>query len=66
MSKQNKIHQFDRGIIAIFGLLSILSDGWLSDGLVMISMLLWLWLPEWEEKLLSIYFKERNQAKKMH
>ena len=53
MSKHNKIHQFDRGMIVAIGLLSILSDGWLSDVLVMLSMVLWLWMPEWEKQLLA-------------
>ena len=55
MLKNSNVYQIDRIVIAIFGLLSILSDGWLSDGLLMISMLLWLWLPEWEMKLLLLF-----------
>ena len=66
MSKQNKVHQLDRVIIATIGLMSLLSDGWLSDCLIMISMLLWLWLPEWEEKLLSSFLNKRNKSKKVN
>ncbi len=58
MSNTRKLQQLDRVIIAIIGLFSVLSDGWLSDCLVMASMLLWLWLPEWEEKLLKMYKRQ--------
>ncbi len=60
------VHQLDRIVIATIGLLSILSDGWLSDCLVMLSMIIWLWLPECEAKLISFYNKKTIQAKKMH
>ena len=66
MSRQSKIHQLDRIIIAIIGLISVLNDGLVSDCLMMASMLLWLWLPEWEKKLILIANKKRKQAKKVH
>jgi hypothetical protein len=64
MSKISKVHQIDRVVIAIIGLLSVLSDHWLSDWLIMISMLLRLWPPEWKEKLLLFSDKKHIQAKK--
>ncbi len=64
MLKSNDVHQLDRVVIATIGFLSILSDGWLSDSLVMLSMLLWLWLPEWEEKLLYLYNKKQHPGKR--
>ena len=66
MLKTCNVHQLDRVVIATIGLLSVLSDGWLSDCLVMLSMVLWLWLPEWEEKITDYYNKRTNQAKKVH
>ena len=66
MFANNKIHQLDRMLIASIGLLSVLSDGWLSDFLVMLSMVLWLWLPECEKRIKYLYEKKRNQSKKVH
>ncbi|WP_019614638.1 hypothetical protein [Psychromonas ossibalaenae] len=64
MLRNHKVHQIDRVVIAAIGLLSILSEGWLSDVLVMLSMLLWLWLPEWESVLLKAYIKENKTSDK--
>ncbi len=61
MSAQNKVHQLDRIVIAAIALLSLLSEGWLSDCLIMISMLLWLWLPEFEKLLLKFSSKSIKQ-----
>ncbi|PKG38483.1 hypothetical protein [Psychromonas sp. Urea-02u-13] len=70
MLKNSNVHQIDRVVIATIGLLSILSEGWLSDGLLMASMLLWLWLPEWEAKLLLLFKiyvnKKRNKSEKVN
>lgn len=66
MFANNKIHQLDRVVIASIGLLSILSEGWLSDFFVMLSMVLWLWLPECEQRISYFYNKKRNQSKKVN
>jgi hypothetical protein len=70
MLKNSNVHQIDRVFIATIGLLSILSEGWLSDGLLMVSMLLWLWLPELEAKLLLLFKihvkKGRNKSEKVN
>jgi hypothetical protein len=70
MLKNSNVHQIDRIVIASIGLLSILSDGWLSDSLLMASMVLWLWLPEWEAKLLVVFkktsIKSGNKSEKVN
>ncbi len=63
MSRERKVYQLDRVLIAFVGLLSVISDGWLSDCLVMLCMLIWLWLPEWEKVLIKRYCKKN---KKLH
>ncbi len=66
MLRNYNLHQVDRVVIAAIGLLSILSDGWLSDVFVMLSMLLWLWLPEWEKVLLKVYIKGNKSSGKVN
>ncbi|WP_108652636.1 hypothetical protein [Dongshaea marina] len=46
---KKKLHNVNRIVIAALSLVGLLSDGVFADIVVMFAVIIWLWLPEWDE-----------------